>query len=194
MQSVWSPQLGALGCPLIGLCGSSCYNWVLMTIVPFVCWTDPQVVRVLHTSLTMVCKLMCRCWPHKVGFASAVCCACQNFPLDMLLLKIIESCSDLSEQCVGSVNCELSVLVLDLLGGTLVQANIRCCLWVALSNLFGAMSNPVCHCLSWAWDTWGRPSCTPRPAFTSTKPRGKSAKSQRHPRFTFTCLCLMSAW
>ena len=71
-----------------------------------------------------------------------------------------------------------------LLGRTLVQANVRYCLWLARGKLFrattwstivAASAEPMC--------AWEEQSCEPRPASTCTKQvqqRNRSAKGPRH--------------
>ena len=51
---------------------------------------------------------------------------------------------------------------------TLVQSFVRCCLWLALDNLFGAISYPLCMASSAeAICVQKEPGSIPRPAFTS---------------------------
>ena len=48
--------------------------------------------------------------------------------------------------------CHWACWFLDLLGWTLVQANVRHCLWLTSGNLFGTTKRSiVCGCLCWAW-------------------------------------------
>ena len=73
----------------------------------------------------------------------------------------------------------------------MVQAMVTYCLGVALDSLFGATSDPLFVTASagpgYAWE--GQ-SCTPRLAFTSTGPWGRSANVPRHPEIhLYLSLC-----
>lgn len=51
-------------------------------------------------------------------------------------------------------------------GGTQVQANVRCCLWLTLGNLFGVRKqSTVCGCLCWAWMCMGRTKLCTKSSF-----------------------------
>ena len=120
-------------CPLCGLCGPSYCNWSLNWLV---CVINPQTGWLWGSTPTVIFDLLCRCWPQGAKFTSAVFCACWDLPLYMLLLKLIGSC------CDAVWSWPFSVLVLGLFGGTVVQANIRHSLWLALGYLFVPTSDP----------------------------------------------------
>ena len=110
-----------------------------------------STLRLADCELTCasVCKPRCRCWPHKAWFASGGSGACQDPPLYMPILKLLGSCSDV---IWSWPLCLLQCWFQGLLEGTLVQINVRYCLWLVLGNLFGAIKQPtVCGCLCWAW-------------------------------------------
>ena len=79
-------------------------------------------------------------------------------------------------------------LLWDIIGGTLVEVNVRHYLWLSWATCLKPQNNPLfvadsagpCY-------VWEGPSCAPRPASTSTEPRGWSAKLPRHPEI---CLYL----
>lgn len=82
----------------------------------------------------------------------------------MLCVKFVRSCSNV----VWS--WPLDVLVLGLLGGTPVQAIVRCCLCLVLGNLFEATCDPLFVVMSVGLDcTHKGPSCSIRPALTNTR-------------------------
>ena len=107
--------------------------------VPCVCYVSPPVVLSLDC-FWAICvwgqpsawlavkndKLLCKGWPHEGEFTLAGYCACQDLLLDLALM--------LSE--AGHHVCWFW----GLLGGTLVQMNIRYCLWLAMGNLFRVVS------------------------------------------------------
>ena len=119
-------------CPLCGLCGPFCYNWVLIAIGSFIHWIDPQAGWLWEWIPIMACELLLyRCWPREAKFASVGLGVCPDVPLDILLVKIIGFCS------IFVWSWPWSIWVLGLLEGTLVETSVRCCLWLALGNLFG---------------------------------------------------------
>ena len=61
---------------------------------PICVWGQPSGWLTVISMPTTVYKLLCRCWPHEVEFASERSGACWNLPFDMLLVKLIGSCSD----------------------------------------------------------------------------------------------------
>ena len=70
----------------------------------------------------------------------------QNLPLGMPLVKVIRLCSDVDW------SQPLGVLVLDILGGNLLQVNVRHCLWLAPDYLLEVTKqSTVDGCLFWAW-------------------------------------------
>ena len=139
--------------------------------------------RLWASTSTIACELLWWCWLQEAKFASAGFHACQGFLLlNMLLVKLIRSCSD-----VDWIR-PLSVLFLVLLQGALVQANVRNCLWLALSNLFGASSNPICGSLCWASVSMGRTTLCTEPGFYWDWAWEQVSKSP-----TSACLCLLSA-
>ena len=48
--------------PLCGLCGSSCYNWVLIAIGLFLCGVNPQAGWLWASVPITVYELLCMCW------------------------------------------------------------------------------------------------------------------------------------
>lgn len=71
------------------------------------------------------------------------------------------------------------MLLLDLLAQTLVQADVRCCLCLALGNLFEAMSDPQFVAVSVGLGCiYKGPSCARGPAFTKTGPEAGPQKAQ----------------
>ena len=124
------------------LCLLSCYFWVLHAIVSFVHGSDAQACWLWGSTLITVYELLYRYWSHEAEFASAGSGACQDLPLEIPLVRLIESYSDV----VWS--WWLGVFILGFLWGTLVQTNVRCFLWLVLGNLFGATKwFTVCGCL-----------------------------------------------
>lgn len=67
-----------------------------------------------------------------------------------------------------------------------MQANIRHCLCLVLSNLFGATSGPLFVVASAGLKcAWEGPNCVPRLAFISTGSEGRSIKVLKHPNVIF---------
>lgn len=122
MQSPWASELGAPWMSLVWVMWASCYNWFLIAIDLFVHWVNPQVSWLCESSLTTVHVLLCRCWPQKVELASADFGAWQDIPLDLMLMQLTGSCSDVVW------TWQQSLFVLGPLERTLLQANLRRCL------------------------------------------------------------------
>lgn len=77
---------------------------------------------------------------------------------------------------------------LGILEGTLMLANVRHCLCLAFSNLFGATGNPQFVASSAVLGcTWEGASCAPKSTFPSITPCAGQQKSQDTSRFTSTC-------
>ena len=173
-------------CPFCELCGPFCCNWVLLVIGLFI-QGNPQAGWLWGLTLTSVGELLCSCLPHRAEFFSARFGACQDLPLDVLLVKLIGSCSD----TVWS--WPLGVLVLDFLEGTLVQPNVKCWLWLALGNLFGATSDPQpVTTSSGPGCTRESPSCGHSHLLLALVLGADHQKSQGTQRYTFICLCLLA--
>lgn len=118
-------------------------------------WTDPIPAY----------KPLCRRSPQEAELASAEFGACWDLPLHMLLVKLIGTSSEVD--VVWS--WPPGIFVLGPLEGGLLQAEVRCCLCLALSNLFGATSNPqFVSCSGGPGSTQKGSSCSPRLVFTST--------------------------
>ena len=81
-------------CPLCGYCESSFCNWVLIVISPSMFDFSPHAGWLWGFSLIILYNLLCRCWTHKVEFASMGSNACWDLPLDVPLVELIGSCSD----------------------------------------------------------------------------------------------------
>ena len=103
----WGPKCGATGCNSQALPGGHC----------------PITVY----------KLLCGCWSHEAKFAALGFGASGDLPLEMPLVKLIGSCSDV----VWS--WPLGVFVMGLLERKLVLTYVRCCLWLVLGNPSGAV-------------------------------------------------------
>ena len=58
-------------------------------------WGWPSGWMTVRINPDIVYKWLCRCWPHRAEFITAESGACQDLPLDMLLVKLIGSCSDI---------------------------------------------------------------------------------------------------
>lgn len=73
------------------------------------------------------------------------------------------------------------MLVLGILGGTVVQTNVRHCLCLTLGNLFGATSNPQ-FVAAFAWlECAGRTKMLTKTDFDQDWVWGMSAKVPMHP-------------
>lgn len=124
---------------------------------------------------------MCWCRSHEMEFTSAVLDIFEYLPVDMLLVNLIVSCSVVWSWPLG-------VLALGPFGGTLVQASVRCCLWLDLGSLFGAIRDPQLVAPSAGPGcVLKAPSCTPSPAFTSAWPVAAQQMSKSTERSTSTC-------
>lgn len=100
--------------------------------------------------LTTVHKLLCR-WSTQSRNLSRFW-PCPDILLDMPLVKLIGSCSDILW------SWQLSVSALEPLGWDSGADQLRCCLWLALGHLFIATKwYTVCGCLGWVWMFEGRP-------------------------------------
>lgn len=104
-----------------------------------------------------------------------MCSACCDLPLDILCVELVGCCSNV----VGW--WPLSVLV-GILGGSLVKADLTCYLCLALGNQFEDTGDPpfvaasaVLGCVQEG------PSWAPRVVFTTTGPISGSANVARHP-------------
>lgn len=73
-------------------------------------------------------KLLYVSQPHELEFYAAGSGTCQYLPLVVLLVELIGLCYNV-----------VSPVTRCLLGRTLIQINVRCCLWPALGYLFGAI-------------------------------------------------------
>lgn len=127
-------------------------------------------------------------WPQCRSFSVSGEYMKQNSPLQGLVSAKISLCIyylKLIESYLNVVwNWPLGVLVLEpLLWGTLMQANVKHFLWLALCNLFGDTKHPTqryCGNPVESWGAWNWLSCTLRPASISTKFVSRSPKGPRH--------------
>ena len=114
--------------PLCGFCGPSCCNSIWIAIGSFLYGIAPQGGWLWDSTLITVCELLCRSWSHEAVFPSAGFGVFQDPSLNMLLVKLIGSYSDL----VWS--SPLGVLVSWSFRKESGDGQMRPCLWLALSS------------------------------------------------------------
>ena len=169
-------------------------NWVLQQC-PCVCNVDPPVV--FKSWLLLACLYM--------GLTLRLAdCEAQPRPWHAIRSAVTHNTKqNLPQQGLVQVKISLWICCLwSLLALALMLSESShwvCWFWASLEGLWcRPMSDAACDC-SWAtyleiqsdpqyvatsagfgW-MWKRPSCTPRPAFTRFRPRGRLAKTSRHP-------------
>lgn len=148
---------------LYGLSGASCYNWFLIAI-------DYEA---------QFWPLRASCYAgaefHQAEIASAGFGTCRISLWICCLWSLLDSALMWFEDCQGCA-------VLGLLGWTVVQASVRSCVWLALSNLFVTTSDP--HFVATSArprGAWGGLCCIPWLVSASTEPGGRSANIPRYP-------------
>lgn len=92
-----------------------------------------------------------RCWPRGAQFISAGSGACLDLPLDMPLLRLIVSFSDVLW------SWRSACWSWGVLGGTLVLNNVRCLMWLSQGNLFASTKQfTICDSFCWGPVSTGR--------------------------------------
>lgn len=90
-----------------------------------------------------------------------------------------------------SVACQWLCWFWGFLGGTVMKAHVRCCLWLAPGHLFEATQwSTVLLASAGPGDMQGEPSCTPKQGFTNTQMLGQVRNFLRHCEVH---LCLLPA-
>ena len=76
------------------LCVYSYYRWILIAVCPCV---GGSILRLAYSEdwPQLVYEILCGCWPHKVELSPAGFGACWDLLLDVPLVELIGSCSDI---------------------------------------------------------------------------------------------------